>query len=188
MSNPAEVIVLAEDNRQFRLVRAWVRERVPQYPASNIRVSPMSHGRGSGAQQVLNQYAVEVRAYLSRHARKWLIVVIDADNFSVHDRLTQLAQNLRESQYERVRNCRADSEQIARLAPKWSIETWILFLNGETIDEDTRYKNLNRDWDQLITPAAAQLAEWMAQANPPNDCNPSLLHGIGELRRLRIEN
>jgi hypothetical protein len=148
----------------------------------------MSQGRGSGAQRVLNQYAVEVRAYLSRHARKWLIIVIDADNFSVHDRLTQLAQNLRESQDERVRNCRADSEQIARLLPKWSIETWILFLNGETVDELTRYKNLNRDWDQLTTPAAAQLNESTAQVNPPNDWIPSLVHGFSELRRLKIEN
>ncbi len=187
MSNPAEIVVLAEDVRQFRLVRAWVGNRVPSFPMRNIHALPMSNGRGSGEQRVLLQYEIQVLAHLTRHARKWLIVVIDADNLTVQDRLNQLAQQLRESEDGRVRGSNADLGQVARIIPKWSIETWILFLNGENVDEDTRYKNENREWDQLIKPAALRLSELTAQANPPEDCVPSLAHGVGELRKLSLE-
>src|ERR1039458_4803568 len=83
MSNPAQVIVLAEDTRQTRLVKAWVRRRRPDLSPSVIRVRPMAQGRGGGAQRVLDNYEPEVRAHLMRHASKWLIVVIDADNETV---------------------------------------------------------------------------------------------------------
>jgi hypothetical protein len=187
MSNPAQVIILAEDARQSRLTRAWIRARVPAFPRNNIRESEMAWGKGSGSQQVLRQYEVEVKAYLSRHARKWLIVVIDADNLSVQERLDQLTRELRKSEHDNVRNFRPDAEQVARLVPKWSVETWILSLNGENVDENTRYKNANRDWGELIRPAALTLSEWTARTSFPADCIPSLTGGIGQLRRLTLE-
>lgn len=187
MSNPAQVIVLAEDIRQSRFIKAWIRERIPQFPSRNIRESPMSNGSGSGAQRVIAQYKSEVMAYLTRHARKWLIVVIDADNLSAQDRLNQLANELLQSVEERIRRCLVNSEQIAHLVPKWSVETWILFLNGEAVNKDTRYKATNRDWDKLIRPASVQLCEWTMQNNPARDCIPSLEYGIRELRKLTFE-
>jgi hypothetical protein len=122
-----------------------------------------------------------------RHASKWLIVVIDADNETVARRLDQLAEKLKASDDERVKKCRVEREQIARLVPKWSVETWILCLNGEAVDEQTRYKTRNRDWDGGITPAAVEFDNW--QRNPqnlPDRFVPSLQHGIEELRRLTL--
>jgi hypothetical protein len=45
-------------------------------------------------------------------------------------------------------------EQIAQLVPKPNIETWILCLNGQAVDEDTDYKRRRDDWTELIHEAA----------------------------------
>jgi len=193
MSSPAPVVILAEDQRQARLVRAYMRARHPNLHQEAIHDAPMANGRGSGAQWVANQYETEVRAHLIRRAKlpdqrrseKWLIVVIDADAGSVQDRINELRKRVTESKDERVRKCSVEEVNIARLIPKWSIETWILNLNGETVDEETRYKPQNRPWDDLIPSAGAELHEWARSGqDPPDQCTPSLKLSIGELRRL----
>lgn len=185
MSNPAEIIVLAEDARQASLVRNYLRFRLPDLPGAVIRFRAMADDRGSGEQRVRSQYEQEVRAHLLRHSRKWLIIVTDADANSVPARLKQLAQCLAASSDERVRRCRIEREQIAQLIPKWSVETWILCLNAETVNEDEPYKRSNRDFSALTRPAAATLHQWVSSAgDPPPHCVPSLHHGIKELRRL----
>ncbi|MGA2167367.1 MAG: hypothetical protein ABSG62_04095 [Terracidiphilus sp.] len=153
----------------------------------------MAKGRGSGAQWVIDHYEAEILAHLIRRARlpdrsrpeKWLIVVIDADAGSVQDRLNEFRMRITESQDERVRKCLVEKDNIARLIPKWSIETWILNLNGETVDEDTSYKRQHRQWDGLIPIATAELHVWVRNGgDPPDRCTPSLQLGVKELRRL----
>jgi hypothetical protein len=120
-----------------------------------------------------------------RKPEKWLIVVTDADKGTVKSRLNELQSRISESKDDRVRKCRVEGENIARLIPKWSVETWILNLNGEAVDEDTPYKSRNRSWSDLIRPAAVQLHSWVnSKADPPEPSCVSLKHGIGELRRL----
>jgi hypothetical protein len=193
MSNPAPVVILAEDQRQTRLVRAYIRARHPNLHQKAIHDAPIAHGRGSGAQWVANQYEAEVLAHLIRRAKlpdrhrseKWLIVVIDADAGSVQDRINELRKRITESKDERVRKCIIEEVNIARLIPKWSVETWILNLNRETVDEKISYKPQNRAWDDLIPFAGAELHEWARRGqDPPDRCTPSLKLGIGELRRL----
>jgi hypothetical protein len=193
MSNPAPVVILAEDMRQARLVRAYLRARHPNLHRKQIHDTEMANGRCSGEQWVREHYLEQVLAQLIRRARKpnvskpekWLIVVIDADKSTVQERLNELRRLLDESKDERVRKCRVEVENIARLVPKWSIETWILNLIGETTDEDTPYKRQNRAWDELIPTAATELHGWVrGGGNPPDHCTPSLKLGIAELRRL----
>jgi hypothetical protein len=193
MSSPAPVVILAEDMRQARLVRAYLRARHPDLHRKNIRDAEMANGRCSGEQWVREHYADEVLAHIIRRLKlsdmrrpeKWLIVVIDADNRTVQDRLNELRNCIAESKDERVRKCRVENINIARLIPKWSVETWILNLNGEPVDEDIPYKRQHRLWDRLIPPAAAEWHGWVSRAeNPPDRCTPSLKQGISELRRL----
>ena len=185
MSNPAQITILAEDSRHARFVRAYLRRKFPHLSQRVIRIAPMASGRGNGAQWVLNRYAIEVKAYCTRQAQKWLIVVIDADNNSVQDRLRELHRRLVDSDDERLRICRVDTEQISRLIPKWSIETWIVNLNGETVDEAIPYKRQPRAWDDLIRPATVELNVWVsAQGGLHDRCTPSLSFAIQELRRL----
>jgi hypothetical protein len=153
----------------------------------------MANGKGSGAQWVVNHYEAQILAHLIRRARlpnernseKWLIVVIDADNDTVQDRLNEFRRRISESKDERVRRCRAENENVAQLVPKWSVETWILNLNGEIVDEDVRYKPQSRAWDDLTKSAASELNSWVRSGeDPPVRCAPSLRHGIAELRQL----
>jgi hypothetical protein len=78
-----------------------------------------------------------------------------------------------------------DSEQIARLVPKRNIETWILCLNQQPVDEETDYTKTRNDWNELIPPAAKTLVQWTrSQAELPSHCVDSLRSGVRELKRL----
>ncbi len=180
MAKPSQVIVLVEDSRQQQFVLRYLRRigleqhamRFVQYPS----------GAGSGEQWVRERFALEVQAYRGRHAETKLIVVIDADNLSVQERLAQLAQQLQETQADPLR---PDAEQIARLVPKRNIETWILCLNHVEVDEDRDYKRTRNDWPALIRPAIETLYSWTrANAAISDGCLPSLRAGVVELRRL----
>ena len=100
-----------------------------------------------------------------------------------HDsRSIESARSLRESWKKLVDS----TEQIARLVPKRNVETWILCLNEQAVDEEIDYKRTRHDWNELIPPAAEGLWQW-ARSNDelPNFCVDSLRNGIRELRRLK---
>jgi hypothetical protein len=180
MAKPSQVIVLVEDHRHQLLIFRYLR-RIGLEPHAMRFVLPSS---GSGEQWVRERFPVEVTAYRRRSARAEtkLIAVIDADKFSVQERLAQLDQKLQEGGVDPVR---ADVEQIARLVPRRNIESWILCLNNVEVDEEIDYKRTRNDWAELIRPATETLYAWTRpNSQVPNDCIPSLQHGIGDLRRL----
>jgi hypothetical protein len=82
---------------------------------------------------------------------------------------------------------RAAEEKIVHLIPKRNIETWILNLNGHTVDEETDFSR-DAAIDDLIVPAAQTLFEWTRpNAVPAPYCAPSLRSAINERRRLERE-
>lgn len=131
-----QLVILCEDREQERLVRRlW--EHHP-HAGRIIRVEIAPAGRGSGAQWVASHYAAQARAYRSQanHLNNGLVVVIDGDNLGVDGRQQQLQEALRADQQPE----RTKEERIAILVPTWSIETWLLWLCGFSIDEQTPYK------------------------------------------------
>ena len=183
MSNPSLVVVLAEDEHHEMLIRRYLRRCRFKVNEMRIRRSPSS--RGSAESWVRKEFVKEVGAYRDRqaHARTALIVIIDADTRTVQYRLSQFDRALTEREEETL----GGTEQIARLVPKRNVETWILCLNGRTVDEDTDYKRRTSDWSELIPPAARTLREWTQSASqPPNHCVGSLRTGVQELKRLRF--
>jgi len=183
MSRPSQVIVVAEDNHQQMLLYRYLIKRGLQRHQITIKVSPS--GKGSAESWVRRRYVVEVRAYRNRQARasSALIVVVDADRNTLHQRLAQLNHELSGENGSPV----SEEEQVARLVPKRNIETWILSLNRHAVDEETDYKRTRDDWEDLIPPAANTLAQWTRQQpEPTNNVIPSLQNGIGEPRRLRL--
>ena len=138
----------------------------------------------SGEQWVRERFAVEVEGCRRRRARAEtaLIVVIDADNLLVQERLAQLDRKLDEAQADRVR---PDAEQIARLVPKRNIETWILCLNDVSVDEETDYKRTRNEWTTLISSGRETLYDWTRpNAQLPASSVSSLQLGVAELKRL----
>jgi len=174
MDRPSQAVVLVEDDRQQRFVRRYLYRL--GYSTHDVRFEPLPAGRGSGAQWVLDRYADAVKAYRSRSARAKtaLVVTIDADDGSVARRQQQL----------RDRTARTADEKIAHLIPKWSIETWILCLSGEAVDEARTYDRA-QGIDEKIAAAAMTFFEWSRpNTTPPTHCIPSLLAAIPEVRRL----
>jgi hypothetical protein len=182
VSKPSQVILVVEDDNHRMLLYRYLKrcglERV-------TRIPPSPSGRGSAEQWVRKQFIEEVVAYRRRQAKAQtaLIIVIDADTHTVRHRLNQLDQALREAQKDAV----AANERIARLAPRRNIETWILCLNDEAVNEETDYKNDRRGWNRLISPAAEELYTWTRPpASQPEHFIDSLRAGIAELKRLEF--
>jgi len=108
--------------------------------------------------------------------------MIDADTRTVEDRLNQLDLALTDGGEQTV----ADTERIARLIPKRNVETWILCLNEQAVDEGTDYTETGSNWNKLIPQAAERLSRWTrSTTEPPNYCVSSLRTGRRELRRLK---
>jgi hypothetical protein len=183
MSKPSQVIVLLEDANHQMLVYRYLKMHGLGH---ETRIKPPASGVGSAESWVRNNFAKEVSAYRLRQRRvkTALIVVIDADNHSVQDRWKQLDQVLKDAQKPPVD---VQFEKIARLVPKRNIETWILCLNMQMVNELTDYKTTRNDWNELIPPAAETLFQWSHQVQElPNQCVGSLRTGIKELSRLAL--
>lgn len=169
----SQVIILAEDKRHQNFVVRYLRRR--RYK-NEIFFEKLPSGSGCGEQWVRENYARSVGAYRARarKARTALIVVIDADTGDVIRRTRQLQEAL-------GKDARKDDEEIVHLIPRRNIETWILHLTGEDVDEEEDYKN--SDVDRMIPAAAKRFHDWTSQ--PPAECLPSLTDGLQETKRLQ---
>lgn len=184
MSKPSSVIVVVEDGRHKQFINRYLTARGLENHAIRIELSPS--GQGSAESWVRNRFVKEVKACRMRQAKAQtaLIVVIDADTATVQHRLRQLDQALQDAGEQRVAS---DRDQIARLVAKRNIETWILCLNEQAVDEETDYKRMARDWSALIPPAAEVLSRWTrVNAELPQRCVDSLRKGITELNLLEL--
>ena len=83
MARVSQVIVLAEDERQQRLIRSYLQQL--NYTPHDVRLESLPSGRGSGEAWVRSRYAPDVKAYRARAARAQtsLVVAIDADTGDV---------------------------------------------------------------------------------------------------------
>ena len=163
-----------EDRAHINFVRHHLKKR----GFNHRQLRPILRaGSGSGAQFVLQKYAAEVKAYRSKanHLSLALITIIDADRQEVqhiHHRLEGQLQNAN------IEN-RKTGERIALLVPKRNIETWIVYLQGTSVDEESDYKqhSLAENYRQ----AGITLAEQLGQ-QPRADCPQSLQMALNELK------
>ena len=179
MSAPSSIVVLAEDERHQRFIRTYLQRLIEPKDYHRVRYLALPSGRGSGEQWVRARYANEVKAYRSRSfkAHSALIVMIDADTNSVAHRSAQLEQLL-------AKDRRMDGEKIIHLVPKRHIETWVLCLNSQHVDEVMDYHG-NRDVDDQVKPAGIKFYEWTRpNATVPDHCVLSLQAAIPEAQRL----
>jgi hypothetical protein len=177
MSDYVQIVILCEDRqqevfaRQF-LIGCGIHQR-------RIRVNICPRGRGSGEQYVRQEYARETRLYCSRSAYLTigLVVMIDADVMSANERFDQLEGALVSAQQPR----RRPDERIAIFVPKRNVETWICYLQGETVNEADVYPSLSREGD--CRPLVQRLAHKPVY-RLTHDVPPSLQAACAELRRI----
>jgi hypothetical protein len=132
--------ILCEDRQQEVFAR-YFREKRGFTGVFRANICPK--GSQSGEQYVCSQYPLEVKAYRQNRNRVsiGLVVLIDADTGKLEARLNELAAMLEEDEQE---NRRMD-EAIAIFVPKRNIETWIHYLQGESVNEEAAYAKFEQN-------------------------------------------
>jgi hypothetical protein len=185
MSNPSFVYVLAEDQRQKQFIYRFLAKAGFNSRQMRIEVSPS--GQGSAEQWIRKNFARQARICRARKARA-MFVLLDADNKSVQEHLRELDAALIAENQPRFNPA---TDKITRLIPKWSIETWILFLISKgmhtpLLSEDDPYKDSKtaEQWSELIPEASETLFAWTkTAAKIPNDLLDSLQRALQEIPR-----
>lgn len=142
---------------------------------------------------VVEQYPNYVKQYRQDRNKKnmALIIMIDGDDKTFHQRIRSLNQALDEREGELNKELRQPDEKIAIFVPTRNIETWFEYINGNNnCNELDDYKNKNLDKKERIKLAkdcATKLAKEMCPQGLPPDAPPSLLHACKDLERLQLD-
>ncbi|NJN95029.1 MAG: hypothetical protein HC875_13460 [Anaerolineales bacterium] len=175
------LVILCEDLQQEVFARKYFMTRF-DLGYRDIRVNRNEKGKGSGEYHVREQYPNEVKTYRSKSpylSSIRLAVFIDTDNNAVEQRLKEMdSMLLNDGQERRQRN-----EKIAVFTPKRNIETWIHYLMGETINEQTSYQKFTNN-EGACKPYVERLASEICPVGLPADAPPSLHVACDELQRL----
>jgi hypothetical protein len=180
MSKASKIIVLCEDKAHEVFVTRFLKKGWNVKPRA-IRVPPYPNGKGSGKKYVEDNIFLEVEALRRRHASTVLLVVKDADEHTVE----QVRGNLD----AKVEPHRTADEPIAYIIPKWHIQTWIAYLNGDHVDEGDKatYKNTygkiseSKDAHSFIDKLADDCRGNRELESPPD----SLVAACEEFERIR---
>jgi len=146
MSRNVQLVLLCEDSRHETFARRFLKRA--GWSTRRLRVEPLSQGRGSAEQRVRERFPIELSSYRStrRYVDQALIVVVDGDNRGVSGRLRQLAEACQSKGVPP----RKDAERVAVFVPTWNIETWLAYLDGESVDES------RGDYPELARPRDCQ--------------------------------
>jgi hypothetical protein len=169
-----QIVILCEDRQQEVFARHFLKKR-----GFTGNITPKPCLEGAGEQYVRDNYPKEVKAYRSKnYLSGMLIVLIDADKKTVEERLKQLDDAL----IENAQELRQPHEKIAIFVPKRNIETWIHYLQGTNVDEETEYTKFKKQSD--CKPYIEQLVNQCYQGNLDENAPPSLKAACGELQRI----
>ena len=169
--------LLCEDSQTDAFVRRFLKRR--NFGPRDIRTLPLPAGNQSGEQWVRERYPTELKAIRTRQ-RAYLIVVTDADAFSTGTRRAQLDAACEAKQVPQ----RGDHDPVLVIIPRRNIETWLAYLGGTDVDEDTTYPRLNRERD--CAGQAAELYRMCHEAQRLDDgAPPSMQEACAEYGKLQ---
>lgn len=131
-----QIEVVCEDSQHEAFVRRVLAGL--GYDRNRFRVTKSPHGRGAADAWVLAQVPRLLREYRARHREYFIVVMMDADRATAKERLRQLDE-LCLAQGVAPRRA---GERVAVLLPKRNIETWLAYLDGDTVDEHSAYPKL----------------------------------------------
>lgn len=172
----ARVVLLCEDRQTNSFVRRFLSCR--GFSHHDVTTLPFPHGTQSGEQWVRERYPRELRAIRARQ-KAFLVVVVDADNRSIKDRRSELD---RECARQGVPG-RTSEDPVIVAVPRRNIETWLAWLGGDKVDEETTYPRLGHESD--CGPLAKNLYRMCHEAQRLDEsAPPSLIEACREYRRL----
>lgn len=167
-----QYLVLAEDVNQQNFVRHFLTAAGRR----EFRALPLPAG-GSGEQHVRENFRQHFERTRSSVVSSLLIVVTDADTLTVEHRRGTLLATLKEPL--------AATDPVTLLIPKRNIETWIRWLCGTDVDEQTDYKKVNPSIKACDVKAAADtLVKYMRSQQKLSGTPPSLIAALSGLQRV----
>jgi hypothetical protein len=180
MSKASQIIILCEDKAHEVFAKRFLKKGWDVKPRA-IRVTPYPNGKGSGKKHVLDNISTEAEALRRRHAATILLVIQDADQLSIE----QVKLNLD----AKLQTPRDNHERITYIIPKWHIQTWIAYLDGEDVDEtdkqsyENKYGRISerKEVHPLIDRLADSCRENKRLESPPD----SLVSACEEFNRIR---
>lgn len=174
-----QIVILCEDKQQEVFALSFLKKR--GFTNRLIRSKICPPGSQSGEQYVRTQYPVEVKAYRQKRNQVsiGLVVLIDADTGTLEARLNQLASVLAQDAQEKRRS----HEAIAIFVPKRNIETWIHYLQGESVNEEDAYAKFEKN-EAVCKTYVENLADRCYAQDLPEDAPRSLQAACRELQRL----
>lgn len=179
MSNRCSlIIILCEDRQQDSFIRRFLKKAHGLQPHS-IRTVINPAGKGSGEQFVRKEYPHQLQSIRQRHANTILIVATDADISETTTIINKLNNACTKSEIEPA----TDIDNVVFVIPKRNIETWISFLNGNSVNEDSVYGKL--PYESECQPAVNTLHNMCKSGNTPDDFPESLIATCREYRKVK---
>jgi hypothetical protein len=173
----SSLVLLCEDTQQESFVRRWLKHL--GWDHRMIRVNRAPGPRGSAEQYVRIHFPGEVQR-LGKNSKVGLVTVIDADTKTVDNRLKELS-----TECDRVglyASYMDTNQPVAILVPRRNIETWIHYLDGNSVNENEIYPKLGRQ--RTCDSAVRVLASRCTTAKNvlSDDAPESLKRGCNEIR------
>lgn len=176
MSRRTQLVILCEDIQheaflhRFFANMGWEKRR--------FRVVKAPPGEGAADAFVRRRFVVELREHRRRRrVDRAVVVMVDGDARGVARRIRELDDACRQSGVPP----RSGEDRIAVFVPTWSVETWLAYLDGETVTPDRQdYPRLRREreCERHVGPLAAMCRAGSLRRPAPR----SLLAGCDEFR------
>jgi hypothetical protein len=142
LSRRVQLVVLCEDEQHETFIRRFLRTMRPSDPI--VRVERLRREGGAGQAFVRDRFPTELAEHQRRPVSQALIVMLDGDHRGVAARMTELQDACREAGVR----VRFPEDGVLVVVPTWRIETWLAYLDGESVDESNRnYPRLSRSRD-----------------------------------------
>lgn len=139
MRRSSKLILLCEDQQQQAFAYRFFKEM--GWDSGQITLRPLVMGRGSAVQFVTEQFPKEILALRRRAVDAYLVVLIDGDAHGVAKRRAQLVQSCAAAGIAAPHA----EDKVLVCVPTWNVETWLAYLDGETVDESSKnYAKLER--------------------------------------------
>ena len=134
LSNGYQYHVLCEDAQMKTFILGVLSYH--KIPSGKISVSNIPCGQGSGAAFVRKELSKEIQILkATNYLRRVLIVCIDADAYTVEERMRELHKTIEKV----IPKWKREDDFVMFWIPKHQIETWIKHLSGESVDEEMTF-------------------------------------------------